>query len=74
MDAVVASATAHLEWCRGVGRIHWDARRAQARIRLFLDLVSERARAEVMEALDGELGAALRQGTLTPRQAMGRLE
>ncbi len=66
---LLAAASAHLAWCVAAGRPDWDARRAEGRVRQFLDLVADEARAGARRALVGELGADLRAGRLDPRAA-----
>ena len=66
VDAVVDAARAHLDWCRGDGRARWDARRAAARVRLYLDLVAERARQAADASLDEATREAIGCGQLDP--------
>ena len=60
VDEVVDSVTKHGRWLQGPGRRAWEARRAEGRLRTFLDVVSEDARVTARAALDGE-GAAMRR-------------
>ena len=69
VDAVVEAAGAHLQWCIGQGRPQWEARRGDARVRLYLDLVAERAREVARAGLSSELERALRSGDRTPHRA-----
>jgi len=62
VDEVLAAAEAHLAWCRGDGRGRWAARRGDARLRLYLDLVAERARRQAADALAPDEREALREG------------
>jgi len=69
VDAVMAAATAHLAWCVGEGRERWAGRRARGRVRTFLDLVADDARARASAALFGDsagLRAALVSGQVNP--------
>jgi len=61
---VRAAASAHLAWCAGPGRATWDRRRADGRVRQFLDLAADAARRKASAALDGALGASLRAGEI----------
>jgi LAO/AO transport system kinase len=65
-DEVVASAQAHLDWCRGAGREQWNRRRGDARVRAYLDLVAERSRRDAADSLSPEREATLRQGHVSP--------
>ncbi|MFT6159250.1 MAG: LAO/AO transport system kinase [Myxococcota bacterium] len=51
IDAVVHAAADHLRWCKDEGRGTWERRRGDARVRLYLDLIAERARAAADAAL-----------------------
>ncbi len=66
---VTAAAAEHLAWCRGDGAAAWEKRRADGRIRLFLDLVADAARAGAAAALAGDLGRELRAGDVDPHGA-----
>jgi LAO/AO transport system kinase len=66
VDAVVDAARAHLAWCVGAGRERWQQRRAAARIRLYLDLVAEKARRAADDALDPSTREALGAGEIDP--------
>ncbi len=70
---VVRDVAAHLRWCTGPGRSHWERRRGDARIRLFLDLAAERGRRRAEAWLDPELEAALRSGRTSPHEALEAL-
>lgn len=74
IDAVVDAADRHLAWLCAEGRAGWLDRRGEGRVRLCLDLVCDLARAAAADALarDG-LGAAVRDGTVTARDAAQRL-
>jgi LAO/AO transport system kinase len=63
---VLASARKHLAWLVADGRPTWERRRAEARVRLFYDLVAEGA---ATRAKASGLADAVRDGTLTPQQA-----
>lgn len=54
VDAVVDAVHAHGEWLRADGRSAWEHRRSNGRVRTFLDVVAEDARAAAREALEGE--------------------
>lgn len=69
VEAVVDRAVEHLAWCTGEGLEDWNRRRGEAQVRLCLDLVAERARAEARRALAGELEARLRSFRLAPHEA-----
>jgi LAO/AO transport system kinase len=61
IEDVSSSVQAHRQWCVSAGRDAWWARRGDARVRLYLDLVAERARAEARTALtDADLDALRR--------------
>ena len=60
VDEVVDSVLDHARWLQGFGRAAWDSRRATGRLRTFLDVVSEDARAAARAALNGE-GAAMKR-------------
>ena len=66
VDEVLAAADTHLAWCRGDGLHRWQERRGDARLRLFLDLVAERARTEADAALGEADRAELRAGRRSP--------
>ncbi len=68
VDEVVQAAADHLAFCQGDGAARWAARRGDARVRLYLDLVAERARREAHDGLQPEVLGALRAGTLSPYQ------
>jgi LAO/AO transport system kinase len=60
---VVASIGAHRGWIVGAGRASWEARRAEGRRSVFLDLVGEAARRRAVVWLAGEgRAAALSRG------------
>lgn len=65
VDAVLASLSAHHAWCRGPGRAAWEARRAEGRVRAWLDRVADEARARAL-AEHPERVAGLRAGSLRP--------
>lgn len=65
---VVEAARAHLAFCEGDGRGRWAQRRGDARMRLYLDLVAERARREAEASLSTDDRAGLRDGRLSPYQ------
>lgn len=44
VDDVASACSAHLDWIRGEGREAWDERRADGRMRAFLDVVASDAR------------------------------
>ncbi len=62
---VVAALDAHAAWLRDEGRSAWEARRADARVRTWLDLVAEDARAAALADWGAEL-ADLRAGRRSP--------
>lgn len=69
---VVEALGKHAEWLCKDGRGAWDSRRADARVRTWLDLVAEDARAAALAAFPVEM-AELRSGQRTaaamPRRA-----
>ena len=72
VDEVVAAAEAHLAWSVDSGRSAWETRRAQGRVRTFLDVVAEDARAAAVSALEGvsaDLKKQIWAGDLSPYQA-----
>ncbi len=71
---VTSSVAKHAAWNAGEGLERWRRRRGDARVRLALDLVAERARSRA----SGRLEAAgwlddLRQGVLSPHEVARRL-
>ena len=71
---VASSVATHAAWCAGEGRTVWERRRADARVRLALDLVAERARRSAQEQLAATTWAqALREGSLSPHEVARRL-
>jgi len=69
---VVAALSRHAEYCVGAGRDPWRARRAEGRVRTWLDLVADEARdAATRLFADSEALASLRSGSLRP-EAMPR--
>jgi LAO/AO transport system kinase len=73
IDEVLVSAERHLTWSAGTGRTHWDRRRADARVRAFLDLVAEHARGHARNALAHGLEDELRSGRTSPRELVRRI-
>lgn len=65
VNEVIDALGAHAAWVGGAGRPAWDTRRAEGRVRTWLDLVSEDARRRAVEQ-NGEAIAALRRGDRTP--------
>ena len=75
VEEVITSTQAHLAWCVGAGRPEWDARRAQGRIRTFLDVVSVDARRQAIRALESQsigLRKQIESGDLSPYEAAAR--
>ena len=66
------ACSAHVRWCQGDGIVQWRQRRGNARMRLFTDLVAERTRFRLLDALDDAVEQAIRDGSLSPYDAMGR--
>ncbi len=69
LEGVSWAIEAHRVWCAGSGRPTWDARRAEGRVRTFLDLVAEDARVAAavrLGAADQALSDGLRAGTENP--------
>ncbi|MCO4746588.1 MAG: methylmalonyl Co-A mutase-associated GTPase MeaB [Proteobacteria bacterium] len=73
VEAVLEDAANHLQWCCGDGKAVWRRRRGDAQVRLFLDLVAERARAQALSNLEPEVAAALRGFELSPHAALETL-
>lgn len=69
VDAIVEDVHAHLAWCLGEGRSAWHDRRGDARVRQYLDMVADAARAAAREALTPEREARLRSGSSVPWDA-----
>jgi LAO/AO transport system kinase len=69
IDAVIAATVAHRAWLAGAGRAAWDQRRGDALVRLYLDLVAERAWGAARSALSGGLEADLRARRISPHEA-----
>ncbi|MFN7144704.1 MAG: methylmalonyl Co-A mutase-associated GTPase MeaB [Myxococcota bacterium] len=74
VDETLASLQAHRDWCVGDGRPAWAARRAEGRVRTYLDLVADQARERARRDLAGsDLLEDLRAGRVRPeRAATGR--
>ena len=75
IDDVAEAIERHRVWCVGKGRSAWDARRSVGRVRTFLDLVGEDARAAAaarLSADDVELREALESGQDNPYIAASR--
>lgn len=71
---VAAAVASHAAWCADAGRATWVRRRGDARVRLALDLVAERARSAAQEALATTAWAeGLRDGSLSPHEVARRL-
>jgi LAO/AO transport system kinase len=69
VDTVTKSIAAHCDWCVGAGRTAWDTRRSIGRVRTFLDLVAEDARASAalrLQSVDSALRAELESGSENP--------
>ncbi len=72
VDALVDATRAHLDWCCTDGASVWAARRATGRVRTFIDLVGEDARAAALDALQADhaqLRLALESGDANPYAA-----
>lgn len=65
MLPVVNALADHAAWLAGEGLESWRVRRADARVRTWLDLVAEDARAHALAAFGEEI-AVLRAGGLSP--------
>jgi len=75
LEALLKSVLKHGDWCESLGRDNWEKRRAEGRLRTFLDLVSEGARASAATWLqqDGDsFRQSLVEGTMSPYQAAFR--
>ncbi len=73
IDEVFAAVSEHLAHNLGEGEGAWRRRRGDARVRLYLDLVAERARGRAAARLDDALEAKIRDGRVSPYQAAGEL-
>ena len=71
VDETLASLRAHLAWCVGDGHAGWQERRADGRVRTFLDLVGEDAREDARRAA-GPLLDELRAARIRPERAAER--
>lgn len=69
---VVAALGRHREWLVAEGRESWAVRRGDARVRTWLDLVAEEARAAAVARFPDEL-AALRRGERQPESMPRRI-
>lgn len=69
VDEVLEATLAHLAWCEGAGAARWQRRRGDAQVRLYLDLIGERARRAAQVAMTPEREARLRDRTLSPQEA-----
>ena len=65
LDAVSNAAQAHLQWCKGEGLATWTQRRGDAHVRLYLDLVAERARERARASLAPVDRERLQNGQVT---------
>ena len=65
VEPVVLALAEHAAWLCGEGRGAWSERRAEGRVRTWLDLVAEDARARAMST-HAEAMEALRRGERTP--------
>jgi len=75
VEDVAQQVDAHIQWCVGAGRLAWDSRRSVGRVRTFLDLVGEDARAEAarrLDAAEASLKAGLESGDANPYIAASR--
>ena len=69
IDQIAGATERHLAWLAGTGRETWEHRRALGRVRTFLDLVAEDARAIATAALgdhEKSLREALESGSQSP--------
>jgi len=65
VDEVASACTAHLDWIRSDGRLAWDERRADGRMRAFLDVVASDARMRAETAVrDSGLRDRIRAGSV----------
>ena len=73
VDEVVSSCSGHLDWIRAGGRDAWNERRAEGRMRAFLDVVASDARrhAEASVRASG-LEDAIRSGSVNAHAAAAR--
>lgn len=70
VDAALDAAHRHLGWCVAEGAGAWQGRRDDAVVRLYLDLVAERARRQAREVLAAGLEGRLRRRELAPHEAL----
>lgn len=64
---VIAGLSRHGAWCEGAGRGEWENRRADGRVRDWLDLVADNARDGALARIAGTtLLADLRAGRIRP--------
>jgi len=75
VDEVSVAIANHSQWCASEGRAAWERRRAEGRVRTFLDLVGEDARLAAAQRLghkDQDLREQLTSGTVNPYTAAAR--
>ena len=74
VESVVEAPHRHCEWLIASGLEHWLRRRAEGRLRTYLDLISEDARRKALldlEADSGRLRQEILEG-LNPYEAVSR--
>lgn len=72
VEPVIEALSRHLEWIVGEGRAEWNGRRADGRVRTWLDLVAENAREIALREIPAATLDALRAGHLRPEQLAAR--
>jgi len=72
IETIDAAIERHAGWILGEGRTVWEQRRGNARVRTYLDLVAEKARAHAQQSLTKEQEQALRRGELSPHTLVAR--
>ncbi len=74
VSEVVSALSRHADYCVGAGREEWLARRAEGRVRTWLDLVADEARDAAMRHFAGSsMLESLRSGALRPEAMPRRL-
>ena len=74
VEDVADAATRHATWCASEGLTEWTSRRGDAQVRLYLDLIAERARRAASVALSEQDSRSLRDGTVSPHELVERMK
>ena len=73
VDEVAAACMEHLDWIRSAGRRAWDERRADGRMRAFLDVIGSDARLRAADLVrTSGLEAEIRSGAVNAYAAAAR--